>query len=309
MRAVPFEASDSGCETESIAPLVDEFCQWMFQHRGVMASTLVQYRRVVGGLLQSLGTDPTCYTAVGLREVVRDRAGRHGPGHARAIVSMTRMFVRFLSAQGLCTAGLEGALPTVPVWRLATLPRYVSVGEVTRIVHGCDARTTRGVRDRAVLLLLARLGLRAGDVADLRLTDLDWDDGSLRLAGKGRWEARLPLPQEVGEAVLAYLRRGRPALVEAHVFLAVRPPHGPLSSHAVSDIVARAIRRAGVRAPSHGAHLLRHSLATAMLRQGRSLQEIAAVLRHRSLTTTAHYAKVDVQALRQIAQPWPEGAC
>jgi len=165
-----------------------------------------------------------------------------------------------------------------------------------------------GARDRAIVLLLARLGLRAGDVIALRHDDLDWQRGSLRVAGKGRRESLLPLPQEVGDAILAYLEPGGLPGETRHVFTRGHAPRGPLAtSGAVSRIVMRAMRRAGVQAPSR-AHALRHSAATTMLRDGMSLDTIATVLRHRSCETTAHYAKVDVGLLGQIAQPWPEVA-
>jgi site-specific recombinase XerD len=165
-----------------------------------------------------------------------------------------------------------------------------------------------GLRDRAVLLLLWRLGLRAGEVAALGFDDFDWTGGTVRvgLSGKGRRETRLPLPQDVGDAVLAYLQRGRPAQADPHVFLNALRPWGPISRQSVASVVCRALHRVGLRMPSEGAHLLRHSLATHLLRQGQSLQAIAEILRHRSIETTAHYAKVDVTQLALIAQPWPE---
>ena len=164
-----------------------------------------------------------------------------------------------------------------------------------------------------MILLLARLGLRAGDVRDLRLGDIDWVRGRLRLMGKGRCETWLPLPQEVGDAVLHYLTRFRPITEDDHVFLRVHAPVGPLpSSGPISHLVGRALERAGITAPSRGAHVLRHSAATALLRQGVTLDVIGAVLRHRCVESTAHYAKVDVARLRAVAQPWPTaggGSC
>ena len=184
---------------------------------------------------------------------------------------------------------------------------------VERLIQGCDPASPRGSRDRAVILLLARLALRAGDVRDLRLKDIDWSQGRLRVVGKGRCETWLPLPQDAGDAVLHYLEHFRPAIDDGHVFLRVHAPFGPLpSSGPISKLVRRAIRRAGIKAPSMGAHLLRHSAATEMLRQGSSLDVIGAVLRHRSVESTAHYAKVDLTLLRSVAQPWPghgESSC
>ena len=163
-----------------------------------------------------------------------------------------------------------------------------------------------GLRDRAVLLLLARLGLRAGEVAHLKFSDIDWRNGSIAVCGKGRRQELLPLPQEVGNALLVYLNQGRPSLRVPEVFTSVLAPLRALTRAAVTQIVRSALRRAGVKAPVNGAHVLRHSAATSMLRQGASLAGVGAVLRHRSPMTTAHYAKVDLDLLSEIAQPWPE---
>lgn len=177
-----------------------------------------------------------------------------------------------------------------------------------RIIDACDSDRPDGARDRAILLLLARLGLRGGDIIQMRLGDIDWTGARVRVVGKGRREARLPLPQEVGDAILAYLRDRRPVVACDRVFLRSRAPWRPLAeSSCVSAIVRRAMIRAGVSAPTRGAHLMRHSAATAMLREGMSLPSIGVVLRHRSVETTAHYAKVDVELLRSVAQPWIGG--
>jgi integrase/recombinase XerD len=201
---------------------------------------------------------------------------------------------------------LMGAVPKVANWRLASLPRYLSVEQVEQVVAACDPASPAGARDRAIILLLAQLGLRAGDVVALRLPDLDWSAGRIRLAGKTRQENWLPMPQEVGDAVLHYLRDSRPEVDDDHVFLTAIAPRKPLgASGTVSDVVTRALRRAAVDAPHFGAHLLRHSAATHLLRHGASLEAIAVVLRHRSLQSTAHYAKVHVELLRRVAQPWP----
>jgi site-specific recombinase XerD len=216
------------------------------------------------------------------------------------------MLLRYLVTQGVCDAILIGAIPTVAEWRLATLPRYLPASDIERIIKGCDTSKPNGLRDRAILLLLTRLGLRAGDVADLHFSDINWQRATLRVLGKGRRESRLPLPQDVGDAILAYLERARPPLDVDHVFLRVIAPRGPLKRRSISNLVDRAIRRAGVTASSHGAHVLRHSAATDILRQGGSLDVIATILRHRSVETTAHYAKVDVAMLKNVAQPWPE---
>lgn len=221
-----------------------------------------------------------------------------------------RAYLRFLASRGHCTPGLDHAVPTVPQWRLSALPRYLAPKEVERVIEACDLSTPVGLRDRAVLLLLSRLGLRAGDIRTLRLDDINWREGTLRVAGKGRRPVRLPLPQDAGDALLRYLRQGRPRAPFDQVFLCINAPIRPLQPPAsVSNIVRLALRRAGIaNPPSKGANLLRHSAATSMLRAGATLDAISSLLRHRSSDTTAHYAKVDVTMLQQVVQPWPEGA-
>jgi integrase len=216
------------------------------------------------------------------------------------------MFLRYLAIEGKCRAGLDQAIPALAGWRLAALPRSLSTTEVEKIIACCEPTSPMGLRDRAILLLLARLGLRAGDVATLRLSDIDWNDGSLVVSGKGRREARLPLPQEVGDAILEYIEQ-RPRAGSDEVFLRTRVPVGPFRcAGSVSAVVRRVMGRAGISSPSYGAHILRHTAATHMLGQGVSLFEIGSVLRHRSLDMSAYYAKVDTDLLRQVAQPWPQ---
>jgi site-specific recombinase XerD len=190
-------------------------------------------------------------------------------------------------------------------WGQAALPRYIDSEAVERVIAACEANTPLGSRDRAVLLLLARLGLRAGDVAQLRLDDLDWRRGRIRVSGKSRTPAWLPLPQDAGDAVLHYLATVRPRAPTDRVFLIMRAPYTPILSRQITSTAQRAIARSGIVTPSCGAHLLRHSAATAWLRQGLSLQSVGAVLRHSDLDTTAIYAKIDVGSLQQIAAPWP----
>jgi site-specific recombinase XerD len=186
------------------------------------------------------------------------------------------------------------------------LPRYIDPSQIERLIATCDRTTPAGLRDRAILLLLARLGLRASDIFSLRLDDLDWRQATLSVRGKGRRETRLPLPQDAGDAVLAYIEHARPRVKCDRVFFMLNAPIRALRrSSVVSNIVRRAIQKAAIEAPTKGANLLRHSAATAMLRGGATLGMVGAVLRQRSQNTTAHYAKVDMTMLQQVAQPWP----
>ncbi len=301
--AVPREAE--GATAPELA-LVQSFRAWLHTHRGLAAATLRQYGRGATDLLNCLGDRTLEYDARRIREFLIRRTRQCGKATAQKLVTALRVFLRYLATQGKCPATLDQAVPAVAGWRLASLPRCLTAAEVDRAVGACDPRSPRGLRDRAILLLLARLGLRAGDVVGLALSDLDWADGSLVVSGKGRRAVRLPLSQEVGDAVLEYLA-ARPPVRADRVFVRAIAPFRPFgSADAVSSVVARALHRAGVQAPAYGAHLLRHTAATEMLRQGVPLYEIGAVLRHRSLDMTAYYAKVDVALLQQVAQPWPE---
>jgi site-specific recombinase XerD len=243
-----------------------------------------------------------------LRQFVLEKSQQSGWATAKTCTTALRMFLRFLISEGKCTAGLDAAIPVLAHWRLSSLPRYVQPEEVERIITSCDLNSPVGKRDRAILLLLARMGLRAGDILRLRLGDIDWDGAWLYVSGKGRRQAQLPLTQEVGYAIVDYLQDGRPQTGTDVLFIRSRAPFRAFASHcAISVIVTRAMGRAGVVCRSRGAaHVLRHSAATSMLRQGTSLQDIATILRHRSIETTEIYVKVDVNTLREIAQPWPE---
>ncbi len=302
IRPSPSEVST----TSPMPELLVEFHHWMRTQRGVSELTLSNYTSILLDLLETLGEQAEQFTAKRLREFVLNRVRRHGKGRAQAVVTAVRMFLRFLSVIGQCEPGLDNAIPTIAGWRLRSLPRYLPAAAVERIIAACDDTTPGGSRDKAMILLMARLGLRASDVAGLRTTDLDWQVGTLMVMGKNRRQTRLPLPQEVGDALLHYLGSARPAIASDHVFITTRAPLRPVSRQAVGRTAARAIQRAGVNAPSLGSHVLRHSAATIMLRQGASLQAIGAVLRHTSLETTAHYAKVDQALLRQVVVTWPE---
>ena len=288
--------------------LLVAFYQWMRRERGSSDSTLHDYGIEIQELLKCLGDDPRKFDARGLRSFVMRRSQNRGHRLVKRCTTALRMFLRFLTTGGLCPIELEASIPVIAHWGLASLPRYLQPQDVERIIVACDPLTPTGKRDRAILLLLARLGLRAGDIVGLRLTDINWKEAWVRVSGKSHREAKLPLTQEVGDAIVAYLTNGRPRIDVEQLFVRSAAPFRPFSSHcAVSTLVANAMRRAGVSRPSRGAaHLLRHSLATSLLRQGSSLQDIALVLRHKSIETTQVYAKVDIAALKEIAQPWPE---
>jgi len=285
-------------------PIIGEFRSWMRQHRGLTETTLDVYQAIIIELLVAHGSDPQRYTPDVLRGFALERARRHGIWRAKTVIVSVRAFLRFLGATGQCPAAMQHAIPGFASWQLSTVPRFLAPDDVERVITSCPTGGN-GPRDRAVLLLLARLGLRASEVAQLRFDDIDWVQGQLNVSGKARRQEKLPLPQDVGDALLHYLRQSRPPLRTPEVFTTVLAPVRPLTRAAVTHIVRAALRRTGIKAPINGAHVLRHSAATTMLRHGASLAGIGAVLRHRSPTTTALYAKVDFGLLSEIAQSWP----
>ena len=243
-------------------------------------------------------------TAVG--EFVLRESRRCSVGSAKCLVTRLRALLRFLHVEGEIEGDLAGGVPSVASWRLASLVRALDARSVQRLLASCDRRTRVGRWDFVILTMLSRLGLRAGEVAALRLADVDWRAGEVLIRGKGSRQERLPLPTDVGEALAGWLARGRPRCESAFVFTRLRAPHGGLSAGAVSQIVRRAGRRAGL--PIVGAHRLRHTAATEMLRAGGSLTEVGQVLRHRGRDVTSTDAKVDRLALAAVVQPWPGAA-
>jgi len=290
------------------APMLVSFCDWMRRQRGASDATLSIYRFELRAFIKKLGEEPRMYDARNLRQFVLDKSQQSGWASARKSICAIRMFLRFLISQGRCPASLYASVPTLAHWRLSALPRYLQPDQVEQVIASPNLTTSLGRRNRAILLLLARLGLRAGDIVQLRLGDLDWREGMICVSGKGRHQAVLPLTQEVGDALAAYIKDHRPQADTDAVFVRSFAPYRAFNaSTSVSAIVARAMRRVGINCSKRGAaHILRHSVASSMLRQGVSLQDIAGVLRHRSIATTEIYAKVDVLTLGQIAQPWPE---
>jgi site-specific recombinase XerD len=286
--------------------LVTDF-DWFRTHRGVKESTLRHYARDAADLLRTLGEDVRQWDAQSVRNFLLERASQCGTPTTQHLITSLRAFLRFLNFRGEIRDDLALAIPAVAHWRLARLPRCLSSEEVDRLIAACNGTHPGRVRDRAIVLILARLGLRSGDVARLRLGDIDWDSGTVQVTGKGRYQVRLPLPQDVGDALLRYLECRSANGGTDHVFLrSVAPCRSFASGDGVSSVVKQALKRANIDSPAKGAHLLRHTAATEMLRNGVPLDQAGLVLRHRSIDMTAYYAKADVALLQQIAQPWPE---
>ena len=297
-------------EPAPLAPVesaVVEYARYLTRERGLATGTGRGYRQVAKLFLMRWVApdgdfDLSQVTAEAVTRFVVDESRRRSVGAAQVLVTAMRSLLRFLFLEGRIVQPLAQAVPAVSAPK-GFLPRGLGDAAVTALLAGCDTSTVLGRRDLAVLTLLSRLGLRAGEVAGLALDDIDWHHGELVVRGKGsRWD-RLPLPVDVGEALAAYLSDGRPRVESRALFLRVQAPIGAMSASNVTRIVRRACERAGI-APA-GAHRLRHSAATAMLRTGASLAEIGQVLCQSQAATTAVYAKVDRVALRALAQPWP----
>ena len=273
----------------------DAFLRWLRQHRGVRDTTLKAYRQSLQALLPLLGDAPGAYDAASIRAVILGRAQSGSRNTAES--SALRSYLRFLVAQGLCRPGLVAAVPSIPRRTASQLPRYVEQEDIEALIASCDAATSIGLRDRAVLLL-ARLALRPGEVAALRLDAIDWEQALVAVRGKSRRSAALPLPQETGDTLKDYILRARPRTSCPTVFRQFRAPHGCLSACAVSAIVRRAMKRAGIDgAGLPGAYVFRHSRATHLLRGGAAPETVGALLRHQSVKTTALYARVDTPML------------
>jgi len=289
--------------------LVQEYRAYLAHERRLAASSIERYlgpaRLFVSERERRDGLALEHLTARDVTAFVVSQCRTRRRGSAKVLVTALRSLLRFLFLQGYTTCPLVQAVPTATGWADQSLPRALGADAVTALLNSCDRHTVAGMRDFAILTLLARLGLRAGEVAALTLEDIDWHHGEMVVRGKGGRRERLPLPADVGEAVVTYLRH-RPGFACRALFLKVRAPVTGLSSDGVQDVVRGACLRAGL--PPAGAHRLRHHAATAMLACGASLTEVGQVLRHDRLVTTNLYAKVDRAALRSIAQPWPGGA-
>ncbi|GAA4984713.1 site-specific recombinase XerD [Nonomuraea thailandensis] len=288
--------------------LLARYRRYLMQERGLAEGTTTRYLTVARRFLAASPPDEHVggvSAAAALAFVTAECAGK-STGWAGCVTVAVRSFLRFLHLDGLIAGPLAQAVLMPAQWRLSALPNATEPEAVAALLASCDPGTIAGRRGYAVLVVLARLGLRAGEVAALQLSDVGWRDGTLRVRGKGSRVDVLPLPADVGQAIGDYVRGGRPRQADGALFRRIGAPHGELEGCAVTNIVYRACDRAGL--PRAGAHRLRHATATAMLNGGASLPQIAQVLRHTDLSTTAIYAKADRQALGMLARPWPGGA-
>ena len=297
-------------EEEALPGLLESFAVWLERHRCIRPRTIRQYIRLIAAALPGLGDDPAAYDAALIRRVLFEAIEHRSVNYAQMLTTVIRMYLRFLVSEGSITAALVEAVPTVPQWRLSALPRYIPADDIERAIASCGDDPV-GVRNQAILLLLARLALRAGDIVDLRLGDIDWDRAEIRVSGKSRRQSALPLPQDAGDALHAYIATVRPRVDEEKVFLCANAPYRPFTDASNVSYVARgALDRAGVTTVANrgrGAHVFRHSQATELLRSGATLEVIQSLLRHASPNTTLIYAKTDAVMLQEVAQPWIGG--
>jgi site-specific recombinase XerD len=310
------EHSNVTCNVANDGPIVDHiekgFMQYLSQERGLSAATLANYiprvrhflaDRFHAGAIQIDKLNPSDVTTFILRyaQTVKRKT-------VKLMLTSLRAFFRYLRLRGEMEADFAEFIPTVADWRLSDIPKSLEAQQVERLLSSCDQSNKVGQRDYTILLLLTRLGLRGGEIVKMTLDDIHWEAGELIIQGKGPRKDRIPLPWDVGEALVTYLQRGRPVCSTRRFFVRTKAPYqGFSSSVAICNVVRRALLRTQLQPPCKGAHLLRHSLATQMLRKGASLSEISEILGHASQNTTAIYTKVDMVALRSLAHPWPGG--
>jgi integrase/recombinase XerD len=290
--------------------LLERFRRYLLGERGLGAGTAVGYVHAAALFLKAVdyagGRDLGRLAQEDVDAFLLGECGRRGVASVKCLVSGLRSLLRFFHVQAITDTSLAGSVPTVASWSGTTLPRAINAESVRALLTSCDRRTRKGRRDFAVLMLLARLGMRVGEIAALQLADVDWRGGQILIRGKGNRLERLPLPVDVGQALAGYVQRGRARGEHPGLFLRTLAPYGALTTSALKVIVHAACDRAGL--PPLGAHRLRHTVASELLRRGAGLPEIGQVLRHRSIASTAIYARADTEALRQLARPWPGGA-
>jgi len=303
-------APTPACDDSPLAAILTRYERHLRSERGLAAATVINYLPCIRKfLIERFREKPLVIREVRSSDVsafILRQAPTMSPRRAQLVTAAFRSFFRFLFQDGELLVNLALSVPSVADRRLATIPKYLSPDQVERVLGTCNRQTATGRRDYAILLLLARLGLRAGEVVSLRLDDVDWRTGELLVRGKGLLHDRMPLPVDVGEALTSYLRTDRPACKTRRVFVCMKAPRsGFAGPSTLSTIVRRALDRADLYPALRGAHVLRHSLATTMLRSGASMNEIGEILRHRTPSTTEIYAKLDFDGLRTLAHPWP----
>jgi site-specific recombinase XerD len=307
----------SGAKISTPPSLPAERCvqgyeQYLRGDRALAKATIVNYVPFIADFLRDrFGARPVRLSRLRAADVVRfvqSRARRLHVKRAKLMTTALRSFFQYVRLRGEVTLDLAAAVPIVASWSMASIPRAIAPEQTRKLLASIDRKTAMGWRDYAIVLLLARLGLRSGEVAALELNDIDWSAGQLSVRGKASRRSEMPLPVDVGRAIAAYLRHARPPCTSRRVFVRAKAPvRGFLGASGVGSIVRHRLQRAGIIAPTYGAHQFRHGLASDMLRRGASLAEIGAVLGHQHPDTTRIYAKIDLKSLHTLAQPWPGG--
>jgi len=302
--------------TPSLTPhqeIFEAFSRYLQAERGLAPKSIIRHLPVIRLFLREVcpagADDLSKISQVDVTRYVERHARDGSADSGKAMCWALRAFLRYLHHKGLIPLALASCVPSIRRWKLASLPTYLSAAQVQAVLDACDRTTVMGRRDYAIIMMLAKLGLRAGEVSTLTLDDIDWRSGEMLIRAKGRQRTRMPIPPDVGAAVVAYLHHGRPPSSCRHLFLRmVAPTVGFASGCSITMIAKTALKRAGICGYAHqGAHIFRHSLATELLRSGATLSEIGQLLRHESHDTTRIYAKVDIDALRTLSLPWPGG--
>jgi len=296
-----------------VKELINEYGKHLQQARGVSESTRHQYIYYVQRFLNETFTDVFpdklrhLQPSELIQYVIKQKEHHHEPV-LKSMLTALRSFLRYLQLKGLCEARLVYAVPSLPAWKLSRIPNCLTKEQLRKFLASFDRKTPTGRRDYAIALCLARLGLRAKEVTHLALDDIDWRSGTLRItSSKSRCFSSLPLPEDVGKAIVSYLRNGRPPTAERHLFVSHHNRIGqPLQSDVIRNLVRKRFKQTGMKLPSGGTHILRHTVATHMVQQGVSIKEVADLPRHRSLDTTAIYTKVNLPMLFDVALRWPK---
>ncbi|MGI0083679.1 MAG: site-specific integrase [Nitrososphaerales archaeon] len=299
-----------GSERSKLAH-IEEYANYLRQERGLSRGTIQNYTRIAEHFLfeSAAGEDLSKLCSADIIGFIQRQAPKVSRGRIKNMTTVLKSFLQYARYQGYVAADLAAAVPTVANWTMTGIPKALASEQVELLLSSGSRHTAVHRRDTAILTLLGRLGLRAGEIVALKLEDIDWDIGCIKVRGKGGRDSVLPLPPDVGEAIASYLQHERPRSTVRAMFLTGRAPFRALSGHStVSLLVARALARAGIDSARRGAHQLRHSLACRVLNNGATLAEVGELLRHQNIQTTTIYAKVDLKALRTLAQPWPGGA-
>jgi len=299
-------------DNSELGSIMRKFTDYLLKERRLSEATLYNYLPVVRQFLEErFGAQTIMLEKIQQADIsgfVLRCTNKLKRSRVKIVVTALRSFFGFLRLRGYISSDLVSVVPKVANWQCAAIPTWIPIEDVEHLLSSCDQSTSNGQRNYAILLFLARLGLRSGEVVNMTLDDIDWEAGEIKVSGKGRRQDRLPLPNDVGEALTRYLCHGRPRCSTRRVFIRMQAPfRGFMGRGAIYSIVQRAFDRAGLNPPHKGPHTLRHSLATNMLRKGASLYEIGEILRHRDIDNTQIYAKVDLEALSKIVQPWPGG--